>query len=223
MTGADEIVSQPLVATKEPKPQPATKAPTIPKPAQTAKPLDFNKIITVVLALLVVGGVMWAFYPTPTPALSITSNLTTVTGGISTNWTFTSVTFTVTSAGAPVSGATVTLTGDPISTAVEPWAPYGSTTNANGQVIISVPAASAGTITATASKSGYNSGSTTITATGKEVRILLESQRGFNLIIETIGIGDEIVWRNGGKVTVTLVSNEALFDDQILAFDKEYR
>jgi len=31
------------------------------------------------------------------------------------------------------------------------------------------------------------------------------------------------VWRNEGKVTVTLVSNEGLFVEQLLAFDKEYR
>ncbi len=79
LTGAGEIVSKPLMA-KELKPAPP-KAPKMPKPAPTAKPLDFNKIITVVLALLVLGGLVWAFYPTapkqvekaaPTPAPTIT-------------------------------------------------------------------------------------------------------------------------------------------------------
>jgi plastocyanin len=81
LTGAGEIVSKPLVAKEELKPQSVPKAPKIPKPAPTSKPLDFNKIITIVLALLVIGGLIWAFYPTapkqvekatPTPTPTIT-------------------------------------------------------------------------------------------------------------------------------------------------------
>lgn len=155
LTGAGEIVSKPLAAKEEPKPQPVPKTPKMPKPAPAAKPTDFNRIITVVLALLVVGGVVWAFYPT---------------------------------AQKQVEKATPTPTP---------------------------------TITATPSETPTPTPE--ITPTGSKIRIKLDSQRGFIPNSPTIKIGDEIVWRNDGKVTVTLASSEALFADQILAFDKEYR
>lgn len=155
LTGAGGIVSKPLVAKEEPKPQPVPKAPKMPKPAPAAKPPDFNKIITVVLALLVVGGVVWAFYPTapeqvekatPTP--------------------------------------TPTITQTPLET--------------------SIPTPK-------------------ITPTGKKIPIKLDSRRGFIWDKSPIKVGDEIVWRNDGKETVTLVSIDKLFADKMLAYDKEYR
>lgn len=87
---------------------------------------------------------------TPTPTLSITANPTIVTAG-----TATSLTFTVTSNSTVVSGATVALSGSATGT---------GTTDASGSAVISVNAATAGTITATASKTGYTSGTTTVTA-----------------------------------------------------------
>lgn len=84
------------------------------------------------------------------PALVVTSNPATVTAG-----TAATVIFTVTSAGAKISGATITLAG----------AATGSgTTDASGSVTISVNAASAGAITVKASKTGLAGGNTTITA-----------------------------------------------------------
>ncbi|MCX9025799.1 MAG: hypothetical protein OIN85_06860, partial [Candidatus Methanoperedens sp.] len=86
------------------------------------------------------------------PALVVTSNPATVRAG-----TPASVIFTLTSAGAIISGATITLEG----------AATGSgTTDGSGKATITVNAAKAGTITATAIKTGFTEGSITITATG---------------------------------------------------------
>ena len=86
------------------------------------------------------------------PVLTVSANLTTVTAGTPTN-----VKFTVRNATStlPVNGATVTLTG---------VATGSGTTGADGNATISVNAGSAGTITATASLTGYTSGTTTVTA-----------------------------------------------------------
>lgn len=74
-----------------------------------------------------------------------------------------SIGFIVTSAGVPVPGVTVTLTG----------AATGSgTTDITGIVDISVNAASEGTITATASKAGFYSASTGVTVIGLASDIL---------------------------------------------------
>ena len=84
------------------------------------------------------------------PQLNISANPTTVTVNTPTN-----VTFIVTSAGAAVSDATVTLGG----------AATGSgTTDTNGNTIISVNATSPDAITATATKTGYQSAGTSIIA-----------------------------------------------------------
>jgi alpha-tubulin suppressor-like RCC1 family protein len=84
------------------------------------------------------------------PTLSVSTIPDTTAG------TPASVTFTVTGAGSPVSGATVTLIGA---------ASGNGTTDASGKVNITVNATGAGTITATAGKTGFTDGSTTITAT----------------------------------------------------------
>lgn len=87
--------------------------------------------------------------PAAVTTLNVSASPTSVTAGIPT-----SVTFTVTGAGAAVSGATVTLSGN---------ATGSGTTDANGSVAISVNATGAGTITATASMSGFTSVSAIIT------------------------------------------------------------
>jgi len=86
----------------------------------------------------------------PIPELSISANTTTVTVGVPTD-----VTFTVTNNSVPVDGAAITLSG--IVTG-------SGTTDTNGTVVISVNATDEGTITATASKEGFTSASTTLTA-----------------------------------------------------------
>jgi len=71
-----------------------------------------------------------------------------------TNWVTTYVTFTVTSAGSAVSGATVTVSGGGIST--------DGITNSAGQVMLQLNSAGQGTISVTARKTGYIDGLTTI-------------------------------------------------------------
>jgi hypothetical protein len=87
---------------------------------------------------------------TPSPALSISADLATVTVGVPTD-----VNFTVTNNSELVEGATITLTGPATGSA---------TTDTNGTAVISVNATGSGTITATAIKDGFISATTTITA-----------------------------------------------------------
>jgi len=87
---------------------------------------------------------------TPSPALSISADLATVTVGVPID-----VNFTVTNNSELVNGATITLTGPATGSA---------TTVTNGIAIISVNATGSGTITATATKDGFISATTTITA-----------------------------------------------------------
>lgn len=61
------------------------------------------------------------------------------------------------------------------------------------------------------------------TPTGNQTLVKLDSNRGFVPNILTIKAGDEIVWDNYYADTVTLVSNEGLFDAQILAYHQQYR
>ena len=91
-------------------------------------------------------------------SLSISASLSEVNVGEATN-----VTFTVTSDDNPVEGANVTLSGS---------ADGSGTTEADGSVVISVNATSAGTITATAIKENYTDGTTTLTAKLDEIHTL---------------------------------------------------
>ncbi len=72
LTGAGDIVSKPFIPDKmkkeEVKIQPAppkaapAKAPSKPVPSP-----DINKTITIALAILVLGGIVWAFFPSSAP------------------------------------------------------------------------------------------------------------------------------------------------------------
>lgn len=167
LTGAGEIVSKPVTTApseikKEVKPvvvAPAPPAqPKLPKPESTG---GINKFITVALAILVLGGLVWAFFLYP------------------------GTTKTIDDIPQP------TVTPEITRTTVQPT---------------STPVA------------------VEATPTGKIIPVFLDSQRGFvrNKDV-TIKAGDELVWRNTGTNTLTLVSNENVFDAQILAYDKEYR
>ncbi len=168
LTGASEIVSKhvteaPLAAKKEsvkipPAPPKAVPPKAQPKPEPSS---NINKIITVALAILVLGGLAWAFFLYPgAPTKQV---------------------------GGPEPTATATVT----QTTVQP------------------------TITAVVAE---------VTPTGKSIPVFLDNQRGFIRNKEvTIKLGDEIVWRNTGINTLTLVSSEALFDARLLANDKEFR
>lgn len=61
------------------------------------------------------------------------------------------------------------------------------------------------------------------TPTGNKTPVKLDSRRGFIPMIQTIEPGDEIVWNNVGVDTITLVSDDGLFNNQILSDDKQYR
>jgi len=62
-----------------------------------------------------------------------------------------------------------------------------------------------------------------VAPTGKGSQVKLDSRRGFIPDIQTIEAGDEVVWDNFDKVTVTLVSNDGLFDAKSLAYYQQHR
>jgi plastocyanin len=61
------------------------------------------------------------------------------------------------------------------------------------------------------------------TPTGNQTLVKLDSRGGFFPNIVTINAGDEIVWDNYNADTVTLVSNDGLFDARLLAYHQQYR
>ena len=62
-----------------------------------------------------------------------------------------------------------------------------------------------------------------VASTGNGTQVKLDSRRGFIPNIQTIKVGDEVVWDNFDTVTVSLVSNDGLFDAKSLAYYKQYR
>jgi len=92
------------------------------------------------------------YTPASLQNLIVSASPTSVTAGTPTNVNFTVINQTSL---VPINGATVTLTG---------VATGSGTTSGDGKATISVNAGSAGTITATASMTGYTSNTTTVTA-----------------------------------------------------------
>ncbi len=99
---------------------------------------------------------------TGTQSLSVSSSPSSITAA-----TPTFVTFTVKSGNSFISEATVTLTGAASGNGV---------TNQNGIAIIQVNSAGTGTITVTASRTGFTAGSTTFTAIGQQTLSVSASQ-----------------------------------------------
>ncbi len=64
---------------------------------------------------------------------------------------------------------------------------------------------------------------TAATPTGNNTLVKLDSRGGFFPNILTIKVGDEILWDNYDEEIVTLVSNDGLFDAQILASHQQYQ
>jgi len=62
-----------------------------------------------------------------------------------------------------------------------------------------------------------------VASTGNGIQVKLDSRRGFIPNIQTIRAGDEVVWENFDTVTVSLVSNDGLFDAKSIAYYKRYR
>ncbi len=55
-----------------------------------------------------------------------------------------------------------------------------------------------------------------VTASGKQISVKLETNRGINPKSVTIKAGDEVLWTNDGTYAVTLVSSDGLFEDKFL-------
>lgn len=83
------------------------------------------------------------------PAIGVSASPSNITNGVATY-----VTFTVTSGGSAVSGATVSVSGGGITA--------DGITNSQGQATLQLNAAAAGTISVTARKTGYIDGTTTL-------------------------------------------------------------
>ncbi|MFV9631975.1 MAG: hypothetical protein ACNYWM_13040, partial [Methanosarcinales archaeon] len=138
---------------------------------------------------------------TPIPALSISANPTTVIVSDPTD-----VTFTVTSDGTPVEGAGISLSG---------CVDGSGTTDATGVAVISVNATSAGTITATASKDGYTSADTTLTAkeqgqgASSSVSLSVEIKPAISFVVtpDNINFGDLSPGETSDAQTLTLENN----------------
>ena len=62
-----------------------------------------------------------------------------------------------------------------------------------------------------------------VASTGNGTQVKLDSRRGFIPNIQTIRAGDEVVWENFDTVTVSLVSNDGLFDAKSLAYYQQHR
>jgi hypothetical protein len=135
---------------------------------------------------------------TPAPKLSISADPTTVTVGVPTD-----VTFTVTNSSVPVEGAVITLTGQ---------ATGSGTTDANGTAVILVNATGEGTITATASKEGFTSASTTLSAEAEKegvsstVSLNVEIIPAISLVVTpgSINFGELSPGDTSGAHTLTL-------------------
>jgi plastocyanin len=169
LTGAGDVVSKPVTE----KPLEAKKEDVIIQHAPPPKAVppksqpmpgpstDINKIITVVLAILVLGGLAWAFFLYP---------------------------------GAPTKqgGNIPTPTPTPVITQTQVQTP----------TVTTIPE---------------------VTPTGNKTLVKLDSRRGFIPNKQTTKPGDELIWRNTGTETLTLVSSDGLFDAQLLANDKEFR
>ena len=78
-------------------------------------------------------------------------------------------------------------------------------------------------ITATATDTPLMTPLAEVTPTGNEIQVKLNGARGFILNIQTINAGDQVVWDNVDPITTTLVSNDELFEPQLLAYYKQYR
>lgn len=137
---------------------------------------------------------------TPPAALSISANPTTVIVS-----DLTDVTFTVTSDGTPVEGVGISLSG---------CADESGTTDANGVAVISVNATSAGTITAAASKDGYTSADTTLTAkpgqgASSSVSLSVKIIPVISFVVkpDKIDFGDLSPGETSGAHTLTLENN----------------
>ena len=88
---------------------------------------------------------------------------------------------------------------------------------------ITEPAKTTPEITATATSTPLMTPHAEVTTKGNAIPIRLDGARGFNPNIQTVNAGDEVIWDNYDQVAVTIVSNDGLFDDKLLAYYQQYR
>jgi len=88
---------------------------------------------------------------------------------------------------------------------------------------VTEPAKTTPVIIATATATPLMTPLAEITPTGNEIQIKLNGARGFIPNIQTINAGDEVVWDNFDPISVTLVSNDGLFETKLLAYYQQYR
>jgi plastocyanin len=62
-----------------------------------------------------------------------------------------------------------------------------------------------------------------VTSTGNMIQVKIVGERGFIPDIQMIKTGDEVVWDNFDPITVSLVSNDGLFEAKLLAYYQQFR
>lgn len=92
-----------------------------------------------------------------------------------------------------------------------------------GDKNITEPANTTPVITATGTATPLMTSLPEVTPTGNVIPVKLNGARGFNPNNQTIKAGDEVVWDNFDPITVTLVSNDGLFEAKILGNYQQYR
>ncbi len=92
-----------------------------------------------------------------------------------------------------------------------------------GDKTITEPAKTTPAITATAIATPLMTPFPEVTPTGNVIPVKLNGARGFIPDVQTIEAGDEVVWDNFDPITITLVSNDGLFDAKLLGNYQHYR
>jgi plastocyanin len=92
-----------------------------------------------------------------------------------------------------------------------------------GDKNITEPAKTTPAITATVTATPLMTPLPQVTPTGNMIPVKLNGARGFIPDIQTIGAGDEVVWDNFDPITVTLVSNDGLFEAKVLGNYQQFR
>gem|GEM_PF-1667842 len=92
-----------------------------------------------------------------------------------------------------------------------------------GEKTVSEPAKTTPAITTTPIATPLITPLPDVTPSGNITQVKLEGARGFIPDIQTINAGDEVLWDNFDPITVTLVSNDGLFETKSLATYQQYR
>ncbi len=145
------------------------------------------------------------FYPSDEPGLDISAYSSNIQEGTPTN-----VIFSVISGGAPVAEAQVSLTGAANASGI---------TDATGQANIHITPAYEGNITASAEKSGYTGGMTTLYASGLPAPAMDSWILGENYILNLIDIDPRIIPK---QARLQLLKDGILVKDSFVAQDEMF-